>query len=536
MPEPFTVDGLTERQRLFVRYYEGNASQAARKAGYAGTRKVVSHQGSEQLKNPRVRAAIQAKLDGHDLTAPEPPSSVEWRPQTGPQQQIAECHADIAIYGGAAGCGKSIALLYELAKWIHLRDYRGIIFRRTNPELTGGGGLWDESQKWYPLLKGRKRETPGMEWLFPSGARIEFRHLQHEEDVKAHHGRQYALVCFDELTTFTEKQFWYLVSRLRSTCGVRPYIRASCNPDPDSFVASLIAWWLDSDGYPIQERAGQVRWLVRYDDEVHWFDSQEKAKNQFPDRAPMSFTFVPGKLTDNQLGDPTYSDRLQNLATVDRLRLYGDGRRGGNWLVRASAGMILPRALFRIEAQPPSKIIRTVRCWDKGASAPTPEHPDPDWTRGVRVNLCEKGELWVDDLISCRERPAQTFFLMRKTAERDGHGVIHGLWQEVGGSGKVDNEVTQDALAGFPTETERIGVDKVAYAKIWAPLLERGMIFIKRAPWTEAIISECDGFPDGAHDDIVDAISRAALMLVSPGTAFWSKIAEAAKLMKGQKK
>jgi hypothetical protein len=70
-------------------------------------------------------------------------------------------------------------------------------------------------------------------------------------------GAQIPLICFDELTHFRAHQFFYMVSRNRSTCGVRPYIRATCNPDADSWVANFLAWWIDPEtGFPIPERAG----------------------------------------------------------------------------------------------------------------------------------------------------------------------------------------------------------------------------------------------------------------------------------------
>nr|WP_234841454.1 terminase family protein [Sinorhizobium meliloti] len=73
------------------------------------------------------------------------------------------------------------------------------------------------------------------------------------------------------MTHFSAKQFWYMVSRNRSMSGVRPYTRATCNPDADSWVAELIRWWIDQDtGLPIPERAGVLRWFVRSDSPQTW--------------------------------------------------------------------------------------------------------------------------------------------------------------------------------------------------------------------------------------------------------------------------
>jgi len=489
-----------------------------------------------------------------------------WEPQPGPQTQFAECSADIAVYGGSAGGGKSFALIYEAAKWIHLGTYRAILFRRTGPELTGGGGLWDESKPLYRALGGRFREGAHLDVTFDSGARVEFRHLQRERDVTSHSGRQYAYVGFDELQTFTERQFWFLLSRLRSSCGVRPYMRGTCNPDPDSFLRTLLDWWIGSDGYPIEERSGVIRWLVRQDDSIYWYDSKAEALRAHPHAAPLSLTFIAARLADNRFVDPTYRAFLRGLPRVDRQRLLGDEARGGNWDVREGAGLVFRREDFVVADAPPARILRTVRAWDKGARPPTADYPDPDWTRGVRVSLCEGGYLWIDHLVSLRDGPARVFRAIRQTAAGgdlipldggevgavgatdssarawpgDGPACTVVLWRDPGGAGIVDTETTQDVLAGFPTEVihsasspvegpKRKGRAKLDFAKVWSREVDHRRVYVKRAPWTGEVLAEADAFPDGAHDDIIDAVSAAAQVLIGPGFAFLEGLSEAVK-------
>lgn len=480
---------------------------------------------------------------------------VEIAPQPGPQTMFADCEADVAIYGGAAGGGKSWALLYEAAKWVHLRKYRAILFRRTVPELTGGGGLWDESFELYSHLEGRQRAGNNLDWTFPKGARIEFRHMAREADRKSHQGRQYALIGFDELTHFTAAQFWYLLSRNRTSIkGFRPYVRATCNPDPDSFVADLIAWWIDEDGYPIPERAGVVRYFVRLDEALHWYDTREAAAEAHPDQPSLSFTFIPSRLRDNPKlleADPGYRGRLMNLDRVTRARLIGDEERGGNWRVRAAAGLVFKRAEFKIATGPPSPIVRSVRAWDVASLPPSTDNPDPDWTRGVRVSLCENGELWIDDLVSTRTRSAITLKIMRRTAagpegpelerllelrgrvpellQGDGPSCWIGLWQDPGGAGVIAVDTIRDKLGGFAVETRYTSRDKLAFAKAWSPLVEQGRVYLLRAPWNRVLLSECDGFPEAAHDDIVDAVSLAVQVLLGSGLGFWDSLSEGAR-------
>ena len=124
----------------------------------------------------------------------------------------------------------------------------------------------------YPRLS----STPHLrlrEWRWPRGGKIKFAHLQFETTVYDWQGTQITLICFDELTHFSAHQFFYMVSRNRSTCGVRPYIRATCNPDANSWVAGFLSWWIDPEsGRPIPERAGVLRYFIRIGENIVWAD------------------------------------------------------------------------------------------------------------------------------------------------------------------------------------------------------------------------------------------------------------------------
>ena len=105
------------------------------------------------------------------------------------------------------------------------------------PQITNPGGLWDESQNFYPRLGGIPHV--GMrEWRWPRAGRIKFSHLQFDSTVYDWQGAQIALICFDELTHFTAHQFFYMVSRNRSTCGVRPYMQIPTKSPTDSEMMS----------------------------------------------------------------------------------------------------------------------------------------------------------------------------------------------------------------------------------------------------------------------------------------------------------
>ncbi len=270
-------------------------------------------------------------------------------PQEGFQMAALSTPADIAIIGGGAGGGKTYALLMEASRHRFNPTFGAVVFRRTYAQITNEGGLWDTSKEMYPLVGAK----PGdLEWKFRSGARINFAHLQHEKNIYDWQGTQVPLIIFDELTHFTEKMFWYMMSRNRSMCGVRPYVRASCNPDPDSFVAPLIEWWIDQDellpdgspnpryGLPIPERAGVLRYFMRYKGTMIWGDTPDEVRAQAPHLftgtqaavQPKSLTFIPGSIYENQKlleVNPEYLADLMNLDEQEQAQLLA-----GNWKVR----------------------------------------------------------------------------------------------------------------------------------------------------------------------------------------------------------
>lgn len=191
--------------------------------------------------------------------------------------------ADIVIYGGAAGGGKSYAILLEPLRHISNSRFGAVIFRQNSNQITNEGGLWDTSHEIYNHIPGAMGlKTPRPRWIFPSGARVTFSHLERNEDVHKWQGSQIALIEFDELTHFTEHIFFYMLSRNRSTCGVKPYVRATCNPDAESWVAKFIEWWWDPEtGYPIPERSGVIRYMIRRDNQIHWGDTKEELYEKF---------------------------------------------------------------------------------------------------------------------------------------------------------------------------------------------------------------------------------------------------------------
>lgn len=129
--------------------------------------------------------------------------------------------------------------------------------------------------KIYPFIGGQPKET-FLEWEFKH-SKLKFSHLEYEKNILDWQGAQIPFIGFDELTHFTRRMFFYLLSRNRSVCGIKPYVRATCNPDPESWVAEFVSWWIDQEtGFPIPERDGVVRYLIVDGDKDIWGSSYEE--------------------------------------------------------------------------------------------------------------------------------------------------------------------------------------------------------------------------------------------------------------------
>ncbi len=423
------------------------------------------------------------------------------RPQPGPQSKFLSSSADITVYGGAAGGGKTWGLLMEPVRHKDVPGFGAVVFRRTYPQIMAQGGLWDASAKVYPLA-GAVPRVSDCEWRFPSGARVKFAHLQHEKNIFDWQGSEIPLIEFDELTHFTEQQFFYLLSRNRSMCGVRPYVRATCNPDADSWVAELLAWWIDQEtGQPVADRAGVLRWFVRINDRLEWADSRGELEARYPDIPPKSVSFVPAKLSDNQAlmaADPGYLANLLALPMVDRERLLG-----GNWKIKPAAGLIFNRAWFKVVEASPVEASRC-RYWDKAGTA-----EGGDWTAGVKMARDFNGIYYVEHVVRGQWSSMHRNQVMQETARQDGPSCCQKVEQEGGSGGKESAEISVRELAGYDVRAERVTGDKLTRARPFSAQAEAGNVRIVSGEWNAVYLDELHAFPTGKHDDQVDGSSGA---------------------------
>ena len=231
-----------------------------------------------------------------------------WKPQL-KQALFMQRWEEEALYGGAAGGGKSDALLCEALRQVHIPHYRALILRDTFPQLEG---LIARSYELYKAAFPKAVYNQSEKrWTFPSGAKIFFGYMQHENDKYNYQGKAYDFIGFDELTHFSKSQYEYLKSRNRPVgSGTRVYVRATANPDGKG-----MGW--------VKER------FITPAPPMTTITEEEEIK--MPDgkivRKKMHRIFVPSTVFDNKKlleNDPDYLANLASLPEAQRnALLYG---------------------------------------------------------------------------------------------------------------------------------------------------------------------------------------------------------------------
>ena len=444
------------------------------------------------------------------------------RPQKGPQERFLSSPASVIIYGGAAGSGKTHAeLLYPL-RYKNVKGFGCVIFRKNANQVFNEGGLWDNARDMYSGIKGAQMHRSDSSWTFHGKngeqlSRVSFKHIERDDEVQNYQGAQICGIEFDELCHFSEYTFFYMMSRNRSMCGVKPYMLGTCNPDADSWVAKFISWWIDQEtGYPIPERSGKIRWMLRQDDQIYWADTKQELIDQFhlvteeEKERPRSVTFIGASIYDNQAllkANPQYLGNLMALPTVERERLLM-----GNWKIKPSAGLYFKREqVGNIIQVIPDDVIQWVRCWDLAASEKD-EKNDPAYTAGVLMGKRRNGRYIVADVINRQLSASDVRNIIKLTAQSDiaRHKMVRlRLPQDPGQAGKDQAESFIKFLSGYDVTAVLESGSKEARATPMAAQWQAGNFDLVYGDWNDAYLTQLEGFPDAKFKDMVDASANA---------------------------
>lgn len=393
-----------------------------------------------------------------------------------------------AFYGGAAGGGKSDALLMGGLQYVDVKGYAGIIFRKTYADLTKPGALIDRAKEWLFQFEDCKWNDKDKKFEFfdrygphkDTRSILQFGYLENVNDKYNYQGGEYQFIGFDELTHIDLASYTYMFSRLRRLKNVNIPLRvrgASNPPDDDSGI-----------------------WV----------------KKRFIDEGPKKGRiFVPAGMNDNPYLDADqYAEALNELDPVTRSRL-----KEGNWEITRKGNMFKRDWFQPVDQLPPYR--KRLRWWDMAATdiekaKKRNKSGEPDYTVGFLLSEWQ-GIFYIEDIVREQKSPAETEKLQRNTAVADGYMVSICEEQEPGSSGiaVIDNKA-RTILLGFDYRGVVSTGNKAQRASSASAAAERGQIkYLRGCRHIEDFFNEAESFPGGVHDDMVDGLSGAYAALAN---------------------
>lgn len=462
------------------------------------------------------------------------------------------------LYGGAAGGGKSDALLMGALQYVDVPGYAAMIMRRTEGELKQPGGILDRMHKWMSRLRyvqdpdGRLRLSPGqdidpnanafvsaaaqpgegktlvewglvrwnagdMRYEFPSGARIGFGHLATEDARTRYQGGEYQYIGVDELTLLVRSQWTFLGTRLRQPDPPRDPVARAAAIERARETGVLELWMV-----PLRLRGGSNpggrghKWVKAR------FVGDPKRRIK-PNKADARF--IPATLEDNPSVGSSYEESLAVEDGVTYRQM-----RHGSW-DDVVAGEYFQREWF-LEVDPwetdgAEWVLGPIRYWDLAATAKKKtatgrDANDPDYAVGLKLAF-DGYHWWILDVVRIQNEPAGVDRTIDQVSAADGAGVEIWIEQEPGASGKMVVSTIARRLGRRVVQGHRPTGSKLARARVVSSKSRQHLVRVVRAPWNEDFYDELEDFTgdesEDAHDDQVDALSGAFDRLGAAGEA-----------------
>lgn len=445
-------------------------------------------------------------------------------PRSRKQKMFLDSDANVTIFGGSAGSSKSYSGIMGFLHYIKYKNFRGLITRRTTPQLKGSGGILDTSMQLFKKVDPKVRwKSQDNKFVFSSGAEIHLRHFEYMKDKDNYQGLQVNRILVDEGAQFEEGMVTYLMSRLRNpSCPeVKPHICIATNPDKNSFLRNWLDWWIDENGYPIENRCGMKRWFINKDNQMLFADTPEELIEKYSSPSfkviPMSMSFINATILDNPTLmeiQPDYVAFLQGLPRVERMRLYE-----GNWDVTEEASGYWKKDWCEMIDMPPLNTVKKVRAWDISGTVQSELNPSPDYTAGVLMSKDKYGNVYVEDVIRFQARHGEVYERMLATARQDGEDVMISVPQDPGAAGlQYAQTIIRDlASEGFYARAKKANKSKVQRFAPFCAASSAGAVKIVKADWNDFYFAELENF-DGNRknkDDMVDASADSYVWLCS---------------------
>lgn len=416
-------------------------------------------------------------------------------PNPGPQAAFLASLAKIKIYGGAAGGGKTWALLIDaLHRALATPGWAGLICRSLLARMTdGGGAIWAEAHRVFAQTGAVFNESLHTITWPDNGSTLTFRQIINNRSLW--NGPSFDWIGIEELQEVDIDDLVAALTRLRSAKGAAPCLAATCNPRRGHGLVPWIEWYLTPTGTPDRSRAGIVRWFCRNPDTGAFvFRATAAEAERDAGRDPgsaVSFTFIDALLPDNPVLDKADASYRANI------QLQGREREAqlleGNWYAGSDHDGPLARDRWEHVRAPLAPIVKWIRAWDKAATRPWPGNPDPDYTVGPLAAIDAHGRFYLAGLAACREDPPIRDSMIAMTAGADGAVVeqVHKI--APGDAGKSDAIHSRRLLEAGGAESVALRESK-AKAKRIDPMA----LALRLGMWDGAPVEPGRPLPPGA--------------------------------------
>lgn len=424
-----------------------------------------------------------------------------WIPH-GPTKKQTEFLLDFrreALLGGAAGGGKSDALLMAALQFVDSPGYSAFLFRKTYSDLALRGALMDRAAEWLGPTAAKWKEAEKT-WTFPSGATLSFGYLDGPKDKYRYQGMEATFIGVDEASQIRPDDLLYLFSRLRRVQGVHVPLRYRLGSNPGGIAHDFLG---ERFVYPKEPEPNRV--------------------------------FIPALLEDNPyLDTDEYDAALRNLSEVEYAQL-----RRGQW-IKDESGKVFKREYFeRFDARDASHRHASVGrylafdpAYRESDSADYTGWAVYDLSTDYRLKLMETG---AEKL----EFPALISKIEELALRHNQDGKLRGVIVEDIGSGAsaiqslrgVADGWLAPYLASFKPGSRK-KTERARDAAVWA---RKGCVLLpepnEAAPWLHEASEQLFSFPHVEHDDIVDAVCMVPLYLshvLAEGVRFRQSVNEVA--------
>jgi phage terminase large subunit-like protein len=393
------------------------------------------------------------------------------------QQKALFSEADIVIFGGGNGGGKSFTLraLPLLPQYLNTPACRSVLFAETNVKLEQADGMVDECRKMYGALHpqglGGYKQTPKKRWTWPSGATVD---LSYVGEPGQWDGMQAAIIGIDQVEQISWAQFDSITGRNRTMTGVKARTFATANPPEEGkehWLTQLLTagGFIDGKGWAVPEMEGRVRFYALVNDEFVFADSVEELRamnvlvkdREGVDIPPKSLTFVQALVDDHpdKAFRDSYKRELAAKGEIERAR-----RLRGNWHATDEAGKYFRREWFDVVIYVPTYRAEQVRSWDNAWS----KSDAADATVGLLMAQEPDNFLTMRDMLRFRGSPFHVSRAVRLIAELDGPDIIIRLPFDAGRAGFDQTELARWLRArGYRVILTRDVGDKLTRSKAY---------------------------------------------------------------------